>query len=138
MLKVTKDRVGARIRVVKGRRSFQLKVIRRSYRNRGKVPRNHRKIIEKIMIVGVEIMDSNRPVKIRVEIMLKSRIFEYSAKKIMAKEAPAYSTLKPETSSDSPSAKSKGLRLTSAVQIRIQISKRGIRPAKNGVEFCGI
>ena len=42
------------------------------------------------------------------------RILEYSARKNSAKGPPAYSTLKPETSSDSPSVKSKGARLVSA------------------------
>jgi len=39
---------------------------------------------------------------------------EYSAKKNKAKDIPEYSTLNPETSSDSPSVKSKGVRLVSA------------------------
>lgn len=38
----------------------------------------------------------------------------YSARKNSAKGPPAYSTLKPETSSDSPSVRSKGARLVSA------------------------
>lgn len=42
------------------------------------------------------------------------RIFAYSARKKRAKGPPAYSTLKPETSSDSPSVRSKGARLVSA------------------------
>lgn len=44
----------------------------------------------------------------------KINILEYSAKKINANHPPIYSTLNPDTSSDSPSAKSKGLRFTSA------------------------
>ena len=43
-----------------------------------------------------------------------NRIFAYSARKKRAKGPPAYSTLNPETSSDSPSVKSKGARLVSA------------------------
>jgi len=42
------------------------------------------------------------------------RILAYSARKKRAKGPPAYSTLKPETSSDSPSVRSKGARLVSA------------------------
>lgn len=42
------------------------------------------------------------------------RILAYSARKNRAKGPPAYSTLKPETSSDSPSVKSKGARFVSA------------------------
>ena len=38
----------------------------------------------------------------------------YSAKKNRANGPPAYSTLKPETSSDSPSVRSKGARFVSA------------------------
>ncbi len=41
-------------------------------------------------------------------------MFAYSARKKRAKGPPAYSTLKPETSSDSPSVRSKGARLVSA------------------------
>lgn len=43
-----------------------------------------------------------------------SRMFAYSARKNNAKGPPAYSTLKPETNSDSPSVRSKGARLVSA------------------------
>jgi len=43
-----------------------------------------------------------------------NRIFEYSAKKKRANGPPAYSTLNPETSSDSPSVRSKGARFVSA------------------------
>ncbi len=42
------------------------------------------------------------------------RMLAYSARKNKAKGPPAYSTLKPETSSDSPSVRSKGARLVSA------------------------
>ena len=42
------------------------------------------------------------------------KILAYSAKKNRAKGPPAYSTLKPETSSDSPSVKSNGARFVSA------------------------
>ena len=43
-----------------------------------------------------------------------NRILAYSARKNRANGPPAYSTLKPDTSSDSPSARSKGDRLVSA------------------------
>jgi hypothetical protein len=46
--------------------------------------------------------------------MLINKILEYSAKKIKAKPPLLYSTLNPETNSDSPSAKSKGVRFVSA------------------------
>lgn len=41
-------------------------------------------------------------------------IFAYSARKKRAKGPPAYSTLNPDTNSDSPSVRSKGARLVSA------------------------
>ena len=41
-------------------------------------------------------------------------MFVYSAIKIRANKPALYSTLNPDTSSDSPSAKSKGVRLVSA------------------------
>lgn len=52
---------------------------------------------------------------------LKNKIIPYSAIKIRAKLHPLYSTLNPDTSSDSPSAKSKGVRFVSATQVISQI-----------------
>ena len=49
----------------------------------------------------------------------------YSARKNSAKGPPAYSTLKPETSSDSPSVRSKGARLVSARVEMYHIAARG-------------
>lgn len=66
-----------------------------------------------------------------VEIILKINILMYSAKKIMANHPPIYSTLNPETSSDSPSAKSNGLRLVSAKQEINHIEINNIFPQKN-------
>lgn len=56
-------------------------------------------------------MDPKKRVADRV---FMRRMLEYSARKNNAKGPPAYSTLKPETSSDSPSVRSKGARLVSA------------------------
>lgn len=47
---------------------------------------------------------------------LKNTIIPYSAMKIKANSPPPYSVLKPDTSSLSPSAKSKGVRFVSATQ----------------------
>ena len=44
--------------------------------------------------------------------ILIKRILAYSAKKFKANPPAPYSTLNPETSSDSPSAKSKGVRFS--------------------------
>lgn len=54
----------------------------------------------------------------------------YSARKMSANHPPIYSTLNPETNSDSPSAKSKGLRLVSAKQEIIHIMNRIKFPQK--------
>lgn len=49
----------------------------------------------------------------------------YSAKKNKANGPPAYSTLNPETSSDSPSVRSKGARLVSARVEMYHIAAKG-------------
>lgn len=49
-----------------------------------------------------------------VDSVFISRILAYSAKKNKANGPPAYSTLKPDTNSDSPSVRSNGARLVSA------------------------
>ena len=54
------------------------------------------------------------PRKITAEIVFIIRILAYSARKNKANGPPAYSTLKPDTSSDSPSVKSNGARFVSA------------------------
>lgn len=60
--------------------------------------------------------------------MLMIMIFMYSAMKISANAPLLYSVLKPETSSDSPSAKSKGVRLVSAnVVVNQHMKRRGNR-----------
>jgi len=59
------------------------------------------------------------------EIKLKKIIIPYSLIKIKANSPPPYSMLNPDTISDSPSARSKGVRLVSAIQSIIQVKKRG-------------
>lgn len=56
---------------------------------------------------------------------LKSKIIPYSLIKIKANRPAPYSTLNPDTSSDSPSARSKGVRLDSAIQRVIQVRNKG-------------
>jgi len=53
------------------------------------------------------------------------RILAYSARKKRAKGPPAYSTLNPETSSDSPSVRSNGARFVSARVEMYHIAARG-------------
>lgn len=66
------------------------------------------KIMVEFSIIGIQ------PVKKTDVSSLIIRIFAYSAMKIKANMPPLYSTLNPETSSDSPSAKSNGVRFVSA------------------------
>lgn len=54
-----------------------------------------------------------------------SKMLAYSARKNNAKGPPAYSTLNPETSSDSPSVRSKGARLVSASVEVYHMAARG-------------
>lgn len=71
-----------------------------------------------------------------VEKYLNINILIYSARKIKANHPPIYSTLKPETNSDSPSAKSKGLRFTSARHLIIHMKNKIIFPHKNHIIIC--
>jgi len=64
------------------------------------------------------------------------KILAYSAKKIKAKPADPYSILNPETSSDSPSAKSKGARLVSATQVTNQIKETGSIRKLSHIVLC--
>lgn len=64
-------------------------------------------------------MFCNGPKNTTDEIAFMRRILVYSAMKNRANGPAAYSTLKPETSSDSPSVKSNGLRFVSA---RVEIN----------------
>ena len=64
---------------------------------------------------------------------LKKIIWAYSAKKNKANGIPGYSTLNPETNSDSPSARSKGALFVSAIQETISIKPTGRNGRKNQV-----
>lgn len=65
------------------------------------------------------------PKQIKQKTILIKIILEYSDKKINAKPPLLYSTLNPDTNSDSPSAKSKGVRLVSANLETNHIIQRG-------------
>ena len=60
-----------------------------------------------------------------VERVFIKRILAYSARKKRANGPPAYSTLNPETSSDSPSVRSKGARFVSAKVEMYHMAARG-------------
>lgn len=105
-----------------GRKFFQIRCISWSYRNRGYDARIQRNKIDSIaVLVAILIVISSgasgvndAPKNSTVERVFISKIFEYSAKKNKANGPAAYSTLKPETSSDSPSVRSNGARFVSA------------------------
>ncbi len=87
-----------------------------SYRNRGKVERIHTQKKAKITVEIVNVnglISFNKTLDVRKD---KNRIDAYSAIKINANPTAPYSVLNPDTSSDSPSAKSNGVRLVSATQ----------------------
>lgn len=113
-----------------GRKIFHLIFINISYRNRGYVPRTHNKMIVMEIIIMVDSIEFIYIKNIIVDIILRIIILMYSARKIKANHPPIYSTLNPETNSDSPSAKSKGLRFVSAKQVINHIMKSNIFPQK--------
>lgn len=110
-----------------GKKIFHLNFIKLSYRKRGSVPRTHNNVIIIVINKKIEFRDLKN---IIVEIIDRIIIFIYSAKKISANHPPIYSTLNPDTNSDSPSAKSKGLRLVSAKQLINQILNKIVFPHK--------
>lgn len=83
------------------------------------------------MVIRLMVVSSGRvgrwvaPRKRVAERVFIRRILAYSAKKKRANGPAAYSTLKPETSSDSPSVRSKGARLVSARVEMYHIAARG-------------
>jgi hypothetical protein len=84
------------------------------------------KRVLKTIIMSISKNRALQPPKNRtLESILITRMLAYSAIKIRANPPALYSTLKPETNSDSPSAKSKGARLVSAMQDTNQIKAMG-------------
>jgi len=107
---------------VMGRKFFQTRCISWSYRKRGYEARTQRKttdsraaLVIRLVAVSSGMVGMCRAPRNRmVERVFIRRMLAYSARKKRANGPPAYSTLKPETSSDSPSVRSKGARLVSA------------------------
>ena len=100
-----------------GRNSFHVKYIRLSYRIRGMVARIHTNKVAIIIVLNTSMRLVNmgkNPVKKTIDKRLIIKILAYSAIKINANIPLLYSTLNPDTNSDSPSAKSNGVRLVSA------------------------
>lgn len=67
-----------------------------------------------------------------------NRMLAYSARKNRANGPPAYSTLKPETSSDSPSVRSKGARLVSASVEMYHIAASGQAGIMSQMLSCAV
>jgi hypothetical protein len=78
----------------------------------------------------------SEPIKITQVIKLTKIILEYSEINNRANPPPPYSILNPETSSLSPSEKSKGVRFLSAIQQETQHKKRGIEKKMNQILDC--
>jgi len=72
------------------------------------------------------VITGEYPVKNKVVKRLTIKIFAYSAMKISANRPLLYSILNPETNSDSPSAKSNGVRFVSARFVIYHIIKIGL------------
>lgn len=87
-----------------------------SYRIRGCLPRTSTNSAAIIVVftISIKFVLSGVCSRIVDVINLMNRMFMYSAMKISANALLLYSVLNPDTSSDSPSAKSKGVRLVSA------------------------
>lgn len=116
-----------------GRNPFQVSCIKWSYRIRGIVARiqiysvaiNIVFIIRPMSDINIRVGVS-QPVKNTTESSLIIKMFAYSAMKIKANIPLLYSTLNPETSSDSPSAKSNGVRFVSAKLVMNHIIASGL------------
>lgn len=127
-----------------GRNLFHVRYINLSYRMRGRVHRIHTKIIAMMAVLIMRNMSivrwlSDDPVKRITDKRLIRRIFVYSAMKISANILLLYSVLNPETSSDSPSAKSNGVRLVSARFVVNQITIMGMNISiTHDLEFIDI
>jgi len=102
---------------------------------RGRVARAHKNIVANLIIrkmlkiLGVNIF----PINSVVVINLINRILAYSAIKIRANSPALYSILNPDTSSDSPSARSKGERFVSARLVINHINKIGLANMSCGI-----
>lgn len=96
---------------------------------RGSVARIHRYMvaINIVLIINIKLFISRiLPVKKIAVNNLIIKIFAYSAIKIIANKPLLYSILNPETNSDSPSAKSNGVRFVSAKLVIYHIRNNGL------------
>lgn len=109
-----------------GKIYFQAIIIKISYRRRGKDARAHITILINIILMTKTLSLFIKFCKNKTAVRhLKLIIIRYSAMKKIANFVELYSTLNPDTSSDSPSEKSKGVRFNSAKILTSQIIKTG-------------
>jgi hypothetical protein len=100
-----------------GRKHFHVRYIKLSYRIRGNDARIHTKVVATVIVIDIVRIfwvQAMVPVNRVAVNRLIRRIFAYSAIKMSANVDLLYSVLNPDTSSDSPSARSKGVRFVSA------------------------
>ena len=114
----------------RGRNLFHAKFINLSYRIRGRVPRTQinrkaKNIVFNTKGISVKIPKGIIPKKKTEVNKLMVRILVYSAIKIRANLPALNSTLNPDTNSDSPSDRSKGVRFVSAKVVINQIINKG-------------
>lgn len=107
---------------------------------RGKVARiqinkNAKVKVSKIKNISIIKIGLIKDKNVTLEIIHIIIILAYSAIKIRAKDPLLYSVLKPETNSDSPSAKSNGVRFVSANVVINQIIHIGNIIKNNGM-YC--
>lgn len=91
-------------------------------------------------LINKEAVNNNPPDQPPINRIANKKLikimWEYSAKKNKAKDIEEYSTLKPDTSSDSPSVKSKGALFVSARLETKNIKAAGQRGIKNQILWC--
>lgn len=114
---------------VRGRNCFHVRLISLSYRIRGyalRVQINIRLTVKSLATMVTSIIRLNdMDIKIAHEIIPIAIMFIYSAIKIKANVPDLYSVLNPDTSSDSPSARSNGVRFVSARAVMIHMIYKG-------------
>lgn len=115
-----------------GRNPFQAKSISLSYRSRGSVPRVQIKRRVTMATLAGRVALATPLINKRTKSKLINKILPYSAKENKANPAALYSVLNPETSSDSPSVKSKGVRLVSA---RAEINHTKTKGGQRNINF---
>lgn len=131
---------------VRGKKFFQIRCMSWSYRNRGYDARTQRNSTERraALVMRLTAVSSGKrgrweaPKKRVAESVFIRRMLAYSARKKRANGPPAYSTLNPETSSDSPSVRSKGARLVSARVEIYHIAARGQAGRRSQMLSCAM